>query len=162
MSTQPIQMSTQRIQWLSEGALGSHPVAHYLFFAHQSELFGEILSAEDVGRLVGLGDRSVRNASKKAIKREPDECSLLLECDSTSKRTFPLLLNSDGIVLRITKEFDPEFGQEEICFAVISSPLSCGRGRPASKSGDNGWKYSCAYTVDKHEHFLVPSWVGRE
>jgi hypothetical protein len=157
-----LEMSTQLIQWLSDGAPGSHPVAHHLFFAHQSELFGEILSAEDVGRLVGICDRSIRNASKKAIEREPGECYAMLECDSTSKRTIPLLLNSDGTVLRIEKEFDSRIGREEICFAIISSPRSRGRGRPPSKSGDSGWKFRCAYTVKQHENFLVPPWVGRQ
>jgi hypothetical protein len=155
-------MSTQRNQWLADGAPGSEATVHHLFFAHQSELFGEILSAEDVGRLVGLGDRSVRNAAKKEIKREPSECSFWFECDSTSQRTIPLLLNSDGTVLMVTKEFDPEFGPEDVCFAVFSSPHLPGPGRPASKSGDNGWKFRCAYTDTKRVNLFVPSWVGHQ
>jgi hypothetical protein len=35
-------MSTQQRQLLADGALGSHPDAHLLLFAHPAELFGSV------------------------------------------------------------------------------------------------------------------------
>jgi hypothetical protein len=145
-------MSTQVFRWLAAGAPGSHPEAHHLLFAHQSELYGEDLSSEALGGIVHKCDRSIRIAANNTVKRASDQCNAL--------RTIPLLLNSNGTVLRIAEELDPMFGPEEICFAIISSPRSLHRGRPSSTTGDNGWRFRRAFTVGKREHFCVPEFVG--
>jgi len=113
-------MSTQLRQWLAEGAPGSHPEEHHLLFAHRLELFGDPLSASALGDLVHKCEKSIRNAAAKTIKRESDQRTTLLQSDAIPERTLPLLLNSDGTVLRITRELDSEHGPEEICFAIIS------------------------------------------
>jgi hypothetical protein len=145
-------MSAQLIQWLAEGAPGSHPVAHHLLFTHESDLFGEILTATDLGRIVNKCEKSIRIAADNTIKGKSDQCNAM--------RAIPLLRNNDGTALRIIKEVDPMFGPEEICFAIISSPRLRQRGRPSSTTGDNGWQFRHAFTVGKHEHFRVPEWVG--
>jgi exonuclease V gamma subunit len=113
-------MSTQQRQLLADGALGSHPDAHLLLFAHPAELFGEIRSAKATGSLVEKCEKSIRVTAESTIKRESNQRNTLLQSDSISERTLLPLLNSDGTVLRITKESEPELGPEGICFAIIS------------------------------------------
>lgn len=161
----PCCMTTHLMQWLADGAPappGSEPTEHHLFFAHEAELFGDILSAKAVGVIVHKSDKSIRDAANFTIQRASTKYNEEFDTNSLCNRTHPLLLDSDGTVLRLSKVIEPELGEEVFCFAIISSPRVRRPGRPATRAGDKEWQFRRAFTVDKHEHFRVPSWVRRD
>lgn len=152
--------------WFAAGAPGAELREEKILHAHPVELFGPILSAREVAKLLNMHERSVQRFAGAAVSREPDWCvqytrkgpddELQTICHgqrgeyvNAEREPLPLLLGAYGAILKAA---------DGTCFAVVAGPSGGRRGRPRTTSGESPWLFRQSHTDGECGGFNLPDW----